>query len=108
MSALTDLATVALWPLAAIALVLCGMTLASSGRSAPPTAERRAAASAPGGRRATDGLPGDRTMVVVTGETSADTVRRAIEGARGGASSARPVDVVADPVRPHPRWEAVG
>ena len=59
-----DLLATVWWPMVAVTLVLCGMTLASGGR--PSTGERRAAATAPGGRRATDRLPGDRTMVVVT------------------------------------------
>lgn len=108
LSSLGDLVATLLWPLVAVTLVLCGMTLASSGRSAAAATERRdvpADGTPRGGRRATDRLPGDRTMVVVTGETSASTVREAIAAARGEGRSA---DVVGDPRRPHPRWEAIG
>jgi hypothetical protein len=111
MSTLGDLATLVIWPLLALTLVLCGMTIATSGHPSTGTTERRAPADDPagrGGRRATDRLPGERTMVVVTGETSATTVANAISAARGGSTADVPVDVVGDPRRPHPRWESIG
>lgn len=91
-----DLLATVWWPMVAVTLVLCGMTLASGGR--PSTGERRAAATAPGGRRATDRLPGDRTMVVVTGDPAADTIRRAMSAARGH-------DTDAGVATPRARWE---
>lgn len=77
-----DLVETLLWPMLAITLVLCGMTLASSGRSTTAGSERRSTHSAAGGRRATDRLPGEKTMVVVTGDTSAETIRQAMTAAR--------------------------
>ena len=102
---MSDLAADLLWPLAAITLVLLGMTFASSGR--PATAERRmpTPSDGRGGRRATDRLPGERTMVVITGETSRATVEHALAASRAGGA---PVDVAADPRTPHPHWERHG
>ena len=94
-----DLLATLLWPMVAVTLVLCGMTLASSGRPGP--VERRGASTAAGGRRATDRLPGDRTMVVVTGDPAADTIRRAMSAARGH-------DADAGVATPRARWEARG
>jgi hypothetical protein len=83
-----DLLATLLWPMVAITLVLCGMTLASGGRGGAPAPERRSSSTAAGGRRATDRLPGERTMVVVTGDTSADTIRMAMTAARGHDAAA--------------------
>ena len=102
---MTDLATHALWPLAAITLLLLGMTLASSGRPAPADRRTPPVAGERGGRRATDRLPGERTMVVITGETSRATVEHALAASRAGGS---PIDVAADPHHPHPHWERHG
>ncbi len=91
----SDVAATLWWPLVAVTLVLLGMTFASSGRhSGSSTAERRrpAPVGTAGGRRATDRLPGDRTMVVITGDTSADTIRTALGSARrGGIDIVTPV-----------------
>jgi hypothetical protein len=83
-----DLLATLLWPMVAITLVLCGMTLASGGRDATPAPDRRGSNASAGGRRATDRLPGERTMVVVTGDASADTIRRAMTAARGHDAAA--------------------
>lgn len=83
-----DLIATLLWPMVAITLVLCGMTLASGGRGSGTAPERRVSSAAAGGRRATDRLPGEKTMVVVTGDTSADTIRMAMTAARGHDATA--------------------
>ena len=89
---MSDLAVTMLWPLAAVVLVLCGATFATSGRSSDPAntdpASGRSSdpaivgAASRAGRRATDRLPGDRMMVVIAGGDSHDTVRSAVDAAR--------------------------
>jgi hypothetical protein len=81
MNELTALAETAMWPLVAIVLVLLGATFATSGRPAStatgtqgrskvgPSGGTTTPDRPRGGRRATDHLPGDRLMVVVSAAT---------------------------------------
>ena len=81
---MSDLAVAIWWPLVAVALVLCGATFATSGRSSHP-ANTDPANTDPvsrAGRRATDHLPGDRMLVVIAGGDSHDTMRSAVDAAR--------------------------
>jgi len=77
------LATV-VWPLAAVLLVACGATLATSGRPSATSSERSGGRSddvAPAGGRP-DGRGGDRLMVVIAPDDGGRTVLSAIEAAR--------------------------
>jgi hypothetical protein len=100
---MNDLTVTVLWPLAAVVLVLCGAVFATSGQqqqarqqpSPPPITRATIATGVPraGGRRATDGLPGDRTMVVNTANDQGDALRSVVETARRsgvGVSYANP------------------